>query len=273
MTKLCDFVMVIRYMSKPVRDLEGQRFDRLIALKLVPNPVPTRKRNGAYWQCKCDCGNIVTRSGLNLVRKNTRSCGCLSQERRWSRLIDLSGKRFGRMTALKRAPNRGNDTMWQCRCDCGSIRIVGAPSLVSGSTKSCGCLRSDMARAKKQKAKGENGFNFLYHVYKANAAKKSLDFTLTKEKFHCLTKLDCSYCGRPPQQLSLSIYNNSLTPKGLDHAQYLYNGLDRIDPQKGYSEQNVVPCCKTCNYAKRKMTIEEFKGWIAQVYNFFVIKT
>jgi len=35
---------------------------------------------------------------------------------------------------------------------------------------------------------------------------------------------------------------------------------------KGYTIDNVVPCCTACNRAKWARTVEEFLGWIVQVY-------
>ena len=58
-----------------------------------------------------------------------------------SRLIDLTGKRFGRLVVLERAENKGNCTSarWKCKCDCGNYTVVGGYSLRSGNTLSCGC--------------------------------------------------------------------------------------------------------------------------------------
>lgn len=58
--------------------------------------------------------------------------------------VDLSGRRFTRLTVLRRVENRGRDTMWLCRCDCGSEFRVSASHLKSGHTKSCGCYRTDV---------------------------------------------------------------------------------------------------------------------------------
>jgi hypothetical protein len=55
-------------------------------------------------------------------------------------LIDLTGKRFGRWNVLNRAQNRGRALMWNCKCDCGTIKEVHGTSLKSGASKSCGCL-------------------------------------------------------------------------------------------------------------------------------------
>lgn len=53
---------------------------------------------------------------------------------------DITGQKFGKLTVIKRAPNKGRRTMWTCQCDCGKIVIVYAEALKNGNTKSCGCL-------------------------------------------------------------------------------------------------------------------------------------
>ncbi len=63
------------------------------------------------------------------------------------KLNDLSGKKFGRLTVLSRAPNSGRRTMWYCLCDCGSRLSVRAENLVSGNTKSCGCIEKERPNA------------------------------------------------------------------------------------------------------------------------------
>ncbi len=64
-------------------------------------------------------------------------------------LIDHAGERFGRLVVLAREPNTPlGHAVWECRCDCGSRTVVLAGDLRSGATKSCGCLRSEIVRAK-----------------------------------------------------------------------------------------------------------------------------
>lgn len=54
-------------------------------------------------------------------------------------LQDLTGMKFGRLTAQERAPNRGHRTQWRCLCDCGRTFDVPAKRLRNGMTTSCGC--------------------------------------------------------------------------------------------------------------------------------------
>jgi hypothetical protein len=55
----------------------------------------------------------------------------------------LTGRRFGRLVIVGRAYTvDSNVTRWRCRCDCGNSSVVSYINLVSGNTRSCGCLRS-----------------------------------------------------------------------------------------------------------------------------------
>lgn len=58
--------------------------------------------------------------------------------------VDLVGKKFERLTAIKRDKDRKNH--WICKCDCGNIISVLDFYLIHGKTKSCGCYKADMAK-------------------------------------------------------------------------------------------------------------------------------
>lgn len=56
--------------------------------------------------------------------------------------IDLTGRRFGRLTPI--APGKpGPRSFWLCRCDCGTEKEIATGNLHNGSVKSCGCLNRD----------------------------------------------------------------------------------------------------------------------------------
>lgn len=62
--------------------------------------------------------------------------------------IDLTNKKIGRWTVLYRNYERQNNDkhkriFWHCKCDCGRENDVGANLLLSGSSKSCGCLNRE----------------------------------------------------------------------------------------------------------------------------------
>lgn len=63
-----------------INNLINKRFHRLLVFERAKNPNPIKNR-GAYWKCKCDCGNIVVIRSSSLVENKTKSCGCYNIER------------------------------------------------------------------------------------------------------------------------------------------------------------------------------------------------
>lgn len=64
-----------------------------------------------------------------------------------SKLRDLTGRKFGRLTVIGRDTTRPKGkTWWRCRCDCGNESIVWAANLLNGHTASCGCLADEARR-------------------------------------------------------------------------------------------------------------------------------
>lgn len=62
------------------------------------------------------------------------------REDKLSKLVDLTGRTFGRLTVIKLAPKTDRRTRWICLCECGKTTTVVKDSLNIG-TKSCGCLK------------------------------------------------------------------------------------------------------------------------------------
>lgn len=56
---------------------------------------------------------------------------------------DFTGKRFGRLVVKHKAFDKGRFPYWHCKCDCGSEKDINVYSLISGNTKSCGCIRKE----------------------------------------------------------------------------------------------------------------------------------
>lgn len=58
--------------------------------------------------------------------------------------IDLIGKRFGRLTVIELVgKDKSYNKLYKCRCECGNFKIVPQDRLVTGKTKSCGCLKKE----------------------------------------------------------------------------------------------------------------------------------
>lgn len=59
---------------------------------------------------------------------------------------NIVGRKVNRLTILSRAPNKGLDSSWNCRCECGNFITVRRSSVLRGRTKSCGCLVAEGIR-------------------------------------------------------------------------------------------------------------------------------
>lgn len=77
---------------------------------------------------------------------------------------DITGKRYGRLTAKAFHHQKGKNTFWLCACDCGGEKVVRISSLNNGSTKSCGCLHREQLVARNRTHGMTN--SRLYDVYK-----------------------------------------------------------------------------------------------------------
>jgi len=195
-----------------------------------------------------------------------KSCGCIYEDSEYrrkvaqkggaSRFHDMAGKRYGKLVVREKLSERSckGEIMWLCKCDCGNEHIVRGSSLRCGNTKSCGCL----PRGKRTLPVGEAAFRSVLTTYKFRAKKRRLSWKLTEEEFRKLTQMPCHYCGTLPS-------NKGGNAQRMKHL-YIYNGIDRVDSNKGYASENCVPCCKICNKAKLALPLQEFLDWIDRVH-------
>ena len=161
------------------KDLTGQQFGRLTAL-CVDHIDENHK---VYWRCVCACGNecVVLSSVLN--KGNSRSCGCLKRETvKTNNVIDHTGERFGMLTAIERLPNyKGNKTWYRCICDCGTEKAVSGSSLVTGNTKTCGCISRSRIQFYQTFHKELDDQRPKFLVYKHTAPNKKVYIGITKQ--------------------------------------------------------------------------------------------
>lgn len=103
--------------------------------------------------------------------------------------IDLTEKKFGRLTVIKRVENdKYGTSRWLCKCDCGGETITSSGHLNSGHTKSCGCYNKEIA---KQKSLGNK------HFYKHGLSKdknfKRISYIRTSMKSRCYNPKNHNY--------------------------------------------------------------------------------
>ena len=126
-------------------NLSGIKFGKLTAVE----PVGRSKYRQIIWLCRCDCGKEVRVPSGSLRSGNTKSCGCISHRSTGGigsgkiRRNEITGVRFGKLVAIRPVGrDKNRQTIWECLCDCGNTVKVRRSALVSGNTKSCGCIQN-----------------------------------------------------------------------------------------------------------------------------------
>ncbi len=232
-----------------------QRVGRL-TLVAREHRVDSRHIKRAYWRCLCDCGSNTSPAEDALKRGLTRSCGCLHRDVASAAAHDLVGRRFGRLTVIRRVgSDKSRAATWLVRCDCGKEKTIRSTGLTFALTESCGCIQREIVSL----PFGMSLRNSVLRGYISSAKTRGLSWELTEQQFDLLTQSNCHYCGVPPLNIkSKKRYVGTFT----------YNGIDRKNNAIGYMETNVVPCCMDCNNAKSTMSYERFIAYLQRAGKF-----
>jgi 5-methylcytosine-specific restriction endonuclease McrA len=219
---------------------KGDRFGYLVVIKY--------SKEKAKWLCKCKCGNFTYAHSALLAKGIQKSCNCgLGQ------LKLRKGDKFGKLTLINWDRSRKK---WHCRCECGNDAYASTQALKT-TQKGCGCQQ----KGPKLWIRLPDNLalrNAVYSQYRNSAKNRKIVFKLNKKTFFNLINKNCYYCGNTPQ--STIKYFRYYDDK------FRYNGIDRINSEKGYTNDNCVTCCSTCNYAKSEMKQHEFFEWIKNIF-------
>lgn len=144
-------------------------------------------------------------------------------------------------------------------CDCGNEFSIRLSSKVKtpGYFKCRSCYNSVFAP--------NPGERYAFKRVAKDARARGLKFNITLDFFSEKCHEPCHYCGGTDR--------NSISIRSKRADRYIvrnfrYNGLDRKDNDKGYTEENCVPACIICNRAKREMPYNEFIVWINSLVGF-----
>ena len=147
--------------------------------------------------------------------------------------LDLTGQRFGRLIVIERAESRITPsgytyTMWKCKCDCGNITTVARSSLISGCTKSCGCLLNEISN--KEKYEDLTG----QHFGRLTVLEKADNYITPKGKKRARWLCQCE-CGNSTIVLASCLKNGSIQSCGCLHKETVsqLNGKNLIGQKFG----------------------------------------
>lgn len=166
-----------------------------------------------------------------------------------------AGDRVGKNTVLYPEVS-GNFSGYVVECDCGNVRWVRTSIL---NKNKVGCW--NCARLAGRKTDDSRAITSAWRTVRGNARTRGIPMEITKQQFVEAAKQNCYYCGIEPQERKISDVPEWTTPAKL-------NGIDRIDSSKGYTIDNIVPCCSFCNTAKLNNTTEDFLAAVSRIYNY-----
>ena len=173
-----------------VRDFSNQKIG-LLTVKKIDESKPRGDCKNVYWECECQCGNIISINSCNLntmIKKQRKSsCGC------YTGYIDLVGQKFGKLTVISPYDTQKEKKRWRCRCDCGTITIVYGSNLTRGHTQSCGCITDSIGETNISQLLTENNISFLKEytfedLISENYKKLRFDFAILDEN-HSVIRL------------------------------------------------------------------------------------
>lgn len=167
------------------------------------------------------------------------------------------GTKFWKLTFLEEIKERKNKKIqWLVRCECGNQKVVLKPDVLSGKTKTCGC---GMNQGYKKEEDRENIVaKTLFSEYRKSARVRGYEFNISFDKFkELIISSKCYYCGSNESRQRKDESTNFVLS---------YMGIDRLMNDIGYVDNNIVPCCSTCNYMKKDMDVDVFLNLIKIIY-------
>jgi hypothetical protein len=109
----------------------------------------------------CECKKTIDVPLKRILRKPPQSCGCHRREYNRKQELDITGKIFGKLKAIRKTEKKteNNTNIWLCECKCGNYLEVPVSNLINGHTKSCGCHKREYLTPDSPISKIQNGTN------------------------------------------------------------------------------------------------------------------
>ena len=159
--------------------------------------------------------------------------------------IDITGKTFGRLTAIKFSHRYNNrDHHWEFLCSCGVTKVINKNKVVQGRTNSCGCLAKDVA----------SELSFIHGHAKTRRKSPSRTYDIWS-----------SMIGRVKRPRTISYVGLTVCDEWKDFTKFLRDmgevpegkSIDRIDNTKGYCKDN-------CRYATQQEQCRNTRGCLSR---------
>lgn len=168
------------------------------------------------------------------------------------------------VTREPRTPNSNplvRQRMMRCEVKCLSCGSTKATTWQSAQAS--GCNSCSMRASKGNLDPKRVALVRVINVARRGARDRGYEWSLSDNRVFELIYSACHYCGTDA--------SNTCSKRGKYAIRY--NGIDRVDNTLGYTVENSVACCSTCNRAKGDMSYDAFLAWLGRVALFLAAAT
>ncbi len=152
-----------------------------------------------------------------------------------SKLIDLTGRTYGRLTVIRQIPNpHGHDRIkyWECICSCKTLSKVSGNNLKSGKVSSCGCLKLERILESRTKHGSSSRRFGKTGAYKTWMLIKTRCYNKNRDDYQYYGARGITVCDRWLESFEHFLEDMGERPSG--------HTIERLDFNKGYEKSNCV---------------------------------
>jgi hypothetical protein len=201
-----------------------------------------------------------------LCKKNTMERQSAAKVEKQKQMNDrLVGKTFNNIKVLSYAYSKNSRKYFNVLClkcnkesEMRGDRFTGLQKLETCSK----CRQQNAIDKSKSRSTEDTIKNILYRRYKYGATSRGIAFNLSKSELINIVNKDCIYCGKTPEHTKSSIRISR------NNYNFKHNSIDRFDNSIGYTIDNAVSCCITCNMMKKNLDVKDFLNHINNIYVF-----
>lgn len=219
--------------------------------------------------------------------------------------IDLSGKRFGKLTVTSQFRTTTSGRQWLCKCDCGGEKWARGADLTRQRHTNCGCriYEPEIGQVFGSWTVIESVPGFRKTTVKVRCICQNTSNVPVSDLRHgkstqckdCASKSNRKGDGESARNRTIRGYINGAKKRKIpfelsvedmltifslncyycgkepctvtreNSGDFVYNGIDRVDNSIGYIANNCVPCCAICNRMKRDLTVDEFIAHVQRI--------